>query len=341
MRISVAVPEANVTAPVLNAALESVTRLNEEMLEKGTVPTFAEAVKGSGIKWKPEPPGEECFDHALRVLRRGWGDCDDLAPWHAASLRATGKDPGAQAVAKRSGPKRWHAVVRRSDGRIEDPSKAAGMGQPQSIAGSVLATMYGEQAVVGGVVGAYIVKPEIAIRPVRGAFQARADLPWYWRDHLWDKATPTDMAMTALHSAPTASTALVGAIDGVCDLARANGEGCARRSDLHRLAAISDCAAGVPIGALRELYGHETAEHAQHVVGSFFSALKKIASPIASLARGAVKFVPGIGPVADTALTTAENLYNKARGVQASAQSIISPGGGARPGTVRFQCTPF
>jgi hypothetical protein len=343
MRINVAVPEANVTAPVLNAALESVTRLNEEMLEKGTVPTFAEAVKGGGIKWKPEPPGEECFDHALKVLRRGWGDCDDLAPWHAASLRATGKDPGAQAIAKRSGPKRWHAVVRRSDGSIDDPSKTAGMGQPSSVVGAVLPMMYGQQQVVGGSVGAYIVKPEIAIRPVRGAYQARADLPWYWREHLWDKSTPTDMAMTSLHSAPTASTALTGAIDGVCDLAHANGVDFARPSDVHRLAAVADCAAGVPIGELRQIYGRETADHAAHVVGSFWSSLKKIASPVANLARGAIKFVPGIGPVADTALSTAENLYNKAKGVQAQAQSIISPGGGPpRPGgAVRLQCTYF
>jgi len=343
MRINVAVPEANVTAPVLNAALESVTRLNEAMLEKGSVPTFADAVKGGGIKWKPEPPGQECFDHAAMVMKRGWGDCDDLAPWHAASLRATGKDPGAQAIAKRSGPKRWHAVVRRSDGSIDDPSKTAGMGQRQSaVVGAVLPTMYGESAVVGGVVGAYIVKPEIAIRPVRGAYQARADLPWYWKDHLWDKTTPTDMAMTSLHAAPTAATALTGAIDGVCDLARANGIEFVRPGDVRRLAAVADCAAGVPIGQLRQMYGRETADHAQHVVGSFWSSLKKIASPVANLARGAIKFVPGIGPVADTALNTAESLYNKAKGVQAQAKSIISPGGGPRPGgAVRLQCTYF
>ena len=128
MRVNVAIPEAHVDAPVLNAALESVTRLNEEMLAQGEVPTFTDGLK-EGIKWKPEPPGDEHFDHAATVLRRKWGDCDDLAPWQAASLRHTGEDPEARAIVRRSGPKRWHAIVRRGDGSIDDPSKAAGMGQ--------------------------------------------------------------------------------------------------------------------------------------------------------------------------------------------------------------------
>src|SRR4051812_16639207 len=109
MRIQVAVPEAHVEAPVLNAALESVTALNESMLRTGEIPTFTEAVKAGRVRWQPEPPGQEHFDHAKRVLQRGWGDCDDIAPFYAAELRATGQDPGARAVAKRSGPKRWHA----------------------------------------------------------------------------------------------------------------------------------------------------------------------------------------------------------------------------------------
>src|SRR6185369_900875 len=71
-------------------------------LERKEVPTFEKALP-HGIKWKPEPPGDEHFDHAKTVLARKWGDCDDLAPWQAASLRHTGEDPGAKAVAKRSG----------------------------------------------------------------------------------------------------------------------------------------------------------------------------------------------------------------------------------------------
>ena len=118
MDLSVAVPEAKVSKEVLEPALESVTRLNERMIEKGEVPTAEDAIDHDGVRWKPEPPGAERFDHAGLVMRRKWGDCDDLAPWHAASLRVTGEDHGAQAIVYPSGPGRWHAVVRRSDGSI-------------------------------------------------------------------------------------------------------------------------------------------------------------------------------------------------------------------------------
>src|SRR5258706_3949910 len=187
MRINVAVPEAHVTAPVLDAALESVTRLNESLIQRGEVPTFTQGLH-HGVKWKPEPPGQEHFDHAGVVMKRKWGDCDDLAPWQAATLRHSGEDPGAFAVAQRSGPKRWHAVVQRSDGSIDDPSKRAGMGMAVSgIIGAALPLMYGPSSVVGG---AYIVRPQIPMRPVPGPGQARPDLPWYWPGPLPDKPPP-------------------------------------------------------------------------------------------------------------------------------------------------------
>jgi len=204
MRINVAVPEAHVDAPVLDAMLESVTRLDQKLLKEGAVPTAKEAIKKHGVRWQPEPPGEEHFDHAGTVMQRGHGDCDDLAPHHAASLRHTGEDPGAKAVVYRSGPMRWHAVVQRSDGSIDDPSRWAGMGQGVSgvgehgfdvvgvdpaeygFAGSGLPLMYAPST---NEVGAYIVKPQVAMKPVRGAYQARADLPWMWREHIDDPPT--------------------------------------------------------------------------------------------------------------------------------------------------------
>lgn len=116
---------------VLDAALESVTRANEGLIARG-LPLFEDAQPGKRFRWKPEPPGDEHFDLGSTVLRRGWGDCDDLAPWHAASLRASGDDPNARAIVVPSAsgvPGRWHAVVERSNGSIDDPSLAAGMGQ--------------------------------------------------------------------------------------------------------------------------------------------------------------------------------------------------------------------
>lgn len=274
MRINVAVPEAHVDAPVLDAALESVTRLNESLLSRNEVPTFERGLK-HGVKWKPEPPGAEHFDSADQVLRRKWGDCDDLAPWHAASLRHTGEDPEAKAIVRKSGPKRWHAVVQRSDGSIDDPSLRAGMGPniPAGVfgvAGAYVPLMLPPQGVVGG---AYIMRPQIAMRPIRGQVQARADLPWHWREHLSDAPSAADIAMTTLHTAPVASTALVGAIDNMLELAEASGLG--HPDHIDRLSAIADAVQGMHYDELAHLYGDENAHAAAQVVGSFFGKMLK------------------------------------------------------------------
>jgi hypothetical protein len=316
MRVNVAIPETHVSAPVLDAALESVTRLNESMLAKNEVPTFSKGLH-YGIKWRPEPPGAEHFDHAKEVIRRKWGDCDDLAPWQAASLRHTGDDPGARAIAKRSGPNRWHAVVQRSDGTIEDPSKRAGMGQPHSIVGAVLPLMY--QPLPEGVSGSYIIRPSIALRPYRGAMQARADLPWYWREHMHDTPTPTDYAMTSLHTAPTAATALVGALEGAIELGEI--AGFATEQDLNRLACISDACAGMSFEELADHYEPSDVHAAHNIVGSFFSHLAHMARDVASpLAHMATNFIPG-GGLIDKGLSFAEQHFP-------GAAAAVSPGGG-------------
>jgi hypothetical protein len=306
------------------------------MLKSGEVPTFDQGLH-HGVRWKPEPPGQEHFDHAGTVLGRRWGDCDDLAPWHAATLRHKGIDPGATAIAKRSGPNRWHAVVQRSDGSIDDPSRRAGMGQ--SVVGicgaGVLPFMPSSSSVVGSV-GAYLLRPQIAMRPVYGAFQARADIPWRWRDHVMhDKPTPTDLAMTTLHTAPVASTAITGAIDGALELAEVCGA--ADPEHISRLECLGDAFDGASLHELAEIYGDVEAEHAHQIVGSFWSALKSVASPVANLARSAVKFVPGVGPVIDTGLSMAEKAAAAAKGAG------VVPGTAAMgpTGSRGFNCTFF
>jgi len=273
MRVNVAIPEAHVSKPVLDAALESVTRLNEQMLKSGT-PTFQEALRKQGIKWKPEPPGQEHFDHAGIVAHRGHGDCDDLAPWEAASLRHTGTDPGAKAIVVRSGPSMWHAIVERSDGSHADPSKAAGMGQSvHGYHGAVLPLM-SHAAVVGG---HYEPRPSLAVRPFPRGFQARVDVPWYSPGGVnGDEPSPTDYAMTALHSAPVATQALVGACCGAIELAQAGGY--ANPEHVARLAAVADACNGCPPDELVERYGPQHALAAQQLVGSFFGNVFKAAT---------------------------------------------------------------
>jgi hypothetical protein len=126
MRIRISVPDELITDDVVAPVLEAVTRLNEKMIETGQSPTSHELV-AAGAEWRPEPPGDEHFDHGGTISSRGWGDCDDWAALHAATLRSTGEDPDATAHIVPSGPHTYHAIVQRSDGSIEDPSVAAGM----------------------------------------------------------------------------------------------------------------------------------------------------------------------------------------------------------------------
>lgn len=207
MRIRLAIPDElddQERREALNAALESVTRSNEGLIKRGKVPFAAQGIKEHGVRWQPEPPGDESFDLASTVMRRGWGDCDDLAPWHAASLRATGRDSGARAVVSKSGPQRWHAWVLRSDGSKEDPSKAAGM----------------SHSVSGGPVGgaAPLNQPMsadgrlcLAICPQPGDPQhARI---WFVRCDAPDRCEPFDWSVMSAHTDPR--RALLHAITGM------------------------------------------------------------------------------------------------------------------------------
>lgn len=268
MRLAIAVPEAHVSADVLNAGLEATTRLNENLIEENEVPLFREAVHK--VRWKPEPPGDECFDHAKVVLGRGWGDCDDLASWHSASLRATGEDPRAKAVVKKSGPNRWHAVVQRSDGSIDDPSREAGMGRTNGIMGAKLPLMMHGIPSATGVNGTFVAMPQLAMRPVRDhqgqveAWQARADLPWHWDAG----RSPGDIAMASLHASPISDQSIAGACDGLIRLGEAND---VDEEVLDRAAAVRDMCDGYGWDDIADEYGEEHATAAGHLIHGFFA----------------------------------------------------------------------
>ena len=74
MLVNIGIPEKEISAPVLNAGLEAVTRLNVQLIKSGKAPDFSALIR-SGARWAPEPPGQESFDHAGIIARRGWGDC--------------------------------------------------------------------------------------------------------------------------------------------------------------------------------------------------------------------------------------------------------------------------
>ncbi len=105
----------------------------------------------SGVVFKPEPwAGKlEEFAHAIKVLARGWGDCDDLICYRVAELRVFGDrlagTPPEKALARIYGrDRKMHAQLRRGDaknvardGTIEDPSRLLGMAgrPPRRLAG--------------------------------------------------------------------------------------------------------------------------------------------------------------------------------------------------------------
>lgn len=104
-----------------DAALEGLTRLDETLLGEADYPPLYE----SGVRYRAEP--REVWRHVGHVLAEGWGDCEDLAAWRAAELRVSGEDPDAAVGTYRSGARRYHAIVVRGDGSIEDPSRKLGM----------------------------------------------------------------------------------------------------------------------------------------------------------------------------------------------------------------------
>lgn len=209
MDLRIAIPEEDVTPAVMNAGLEATTRLDEQQIVRGDVPLFKDSNPGTRVVWQPEPPGAERFDHARKVLGRGWGDCDDLASWHSASLRASGEDPEAKAVVVKSGPNRWHAIVQRSNGKLEDPSRMAGM--PHSVVGVVsggIEVPPEDWCACPAVVPAMHEQGKSAIamhRTVSGVWLGRADIPIH----------NTPYALSAMHGSRMPSRSVIGAINAV------------------------------------------------------------------------------------------------------------------------------
>lgn len=83
------------------------------------------ALYDSGVRYAREPAGRERWQLPSETRALGRGDCEDLAVWRVAELRATGEK--AKLLLRRSGNRLWHALVRRGNGSIEDPSKKLGM----------------------------------------------------------------------------------------------------------------------------------------------------------------------------------------------------------------------
>lgn len=75
----------------------------------------------TGVRYKRERPGQEHWQSAAELLASGEGDCEDLASYRAAELRCDGEL--AFVDIQRTPRGSYHAVVRRGNGQIEDPSR--------------------------------------------------------------------------------------------------------------------------------------------------------------------------------------------------------------------------
>lgn len=115
-------------ALIVRPFLEAVVSADQVILATNHVPPLYE----SGVRYKEEPRGQGYEDFAVipDIIARGWGDCDDLAPWRVAELRQKGEKAKIRIKWNRqpNGLRLYHVQVRRANGQIEDPSRILGMG---------------------------------------------------------------------------------------------------------------------------------------------------------------------------------------------------------------------
>ena len=81
-----------------------------------------------GVLYRPER-GTEAWADIPTILERGYGDCEDLACWRCAELNNKGVKASPYITWRKAGGRTiYHALVKWPNGKIEDPSRATGMG---------------------------------------------------------------------------------------------------------------------------------------------------------------------------------------------------------------------
>jgi len=85
----------------------------------------------AGVVYRPEERGQEVWQTIPFMLRRGYGDCEDLASWRIAELRVRDGIHAVPRLTWRPRPhgRLYHITVALPDGRFEDPSRVLGMGR--------------------------------------------------------------------------------------------------------------------------------------------------------------------------------------------------------------------
>lgn len=120
-------------AAMLGGGLVAVNEQQMRRMRAEGAPSVRDLIASGRLVYSPLDPAEhwQTYEQVVRdvtELGRTDADCEDLASMVAAEYRVTGEDPRATVYVYRTGPRMSHVVVRRGDGRLEDPSLAAGMG---------------------------------------------------------------------------------------------------------------------------------------------------------------------------------------------------------------------
>ncbi len=108
---------------MIEAALCGLVAVDCRFLRKRPFPWLYQ----SGVRYRREGRGGvERWLTIPELLKKRFGDCEDLAAWRTAELIVR-KGVPARIRVIRTGRKTMHAVVELPDGSIEDPSRRLGM----------------------------------------------------------------------------------------------------------------------------------------------------------------------------------------------------------------------
>lgn len=106
----------------ITAALEGLVAQDHELMGAADrAGTPYPPLYTSGVRYRREPRGRERWDTIDVVFRNAEGDCEDLASIRAAELQRDGEP--ARAICIRTSRRKFHIVVQRATGEIEDPSR--------------------------------------------------------------------------------------------------------------------------------------------------------------------------------------------------------------------------
>lgn len=116
------------SVPEAEAALEGLVAVDVRQLRAG-LPSPSALLLAGRIRYTADDPTEEWLPLS-EIIRRGAGDCEDLAAAVAAERRLEGIPARVKLVHLYGG--NWHAVVEHTaTGRLEDPSQTGGYVPPK------------------------------------------------------------------------------------------------------------------------------------------------------------------------------------------------------------------